>query len=129
MEEQIEQLISLIEKGLTQMANNLGIAFPQLWEILIKQQYIEAAQAFILLGICLIIIKIYYTKRAIINKSQFFDADTPVCLIGFCSVIAFLVIFIISIICSVEAVGQILNPEYYAIQDITEFIGNLTNNK
>ena len=127
MEQQLQQLIDLTEKGLTQMATQMGVSLPQLWEILIRQQYIEAVQSFVWLGILLIAIIIGYKKRKYLIKLELFDTDTPLCILGFFGLVFFSIMLIITINNATIGIGQILNAEYYAIQDITEFIGNLTN--
>jgi hypothetical protein len=129
MEQQIQQLINMTEKGLTQLATQLGVSLPQLWEILIKQQYVEAAQAFFGFGICLALWGFAYKKRETIAKKMEkdpnaynnFDNNMKFALI-FCPL---LIITIIAIIEVVGGIGKIINPEYYAIQDIVSFINNI----
>ena len=123
MEEQIQQLINLTEKGLTQMATQMNVSLPQLWEILIRQQYVEAAQSLIVFGIILIpwIIIFQQRKKIIEFGEEYFPTIimpfTLLCIVTF-----------VSIFCFFKGIGQIINPEYYAIQDVTEFISEITNN-
>ena len=126
---EIQQLIDLTEKGLTQVATQLGTTLPQLWEIMVRQQYIEAIQAFILLGVSSIVF--YFSVRAVFraikdeeNGKTANEARDSI-IIG--SVVISGVFLIISFAMSYEGIGQILNPEYYAIQSIVEQIGTLTN--
>ncbi len=129
MEKQVQKIIELTEKGLTQMAEGLNVTLPQLWEILIKQQYVEAIQAFAVFGLCLIVWGILYKKNKGIrewlkqrkneydNSERFVPIAILIILLSFTTLISGIV--------TITGIGQIINPEYYAIQDIVEFIGKM----
>ena len=129
MEQQIQQLIDMTEKGLTQLATQLGVSLPQLWGILIKQQYVEAAQAFFGLGICLALWAFIYKKRGTIesfrngnsNSYDNFERSAPLVAIA----IMFSAVTIITFVEATNGIGKIINPDYYAIQDIVNFIGSM----
>ncbi len=131
MEQQIQQLVNLTEKGLTELAVQLGVSLPQLWEILIKQQYVEAAQAFFGFGICLFLINFVYKKREVIEKFRKgnpdsydnFERTMPLVLgLTFLSFVTIVTFFE-----ATSGIGKIVNPDYYAIQDIVNFISRMNN--
>ena len=132
MEQQIQRLVDLTEKGLTELAIQLGVSLPQLWGILIKQQYVEAAQAFFGFGICLFLVSFVYKKKEAIEKFRKGDSDsydnfdrTMLLLLLF---LGLLTITIITFIGAMDGIGKIINPDYYAIQDLVNFIGNMSSN-
>lgn len=120
--EELQQLIDLTEKGLMQVATQLGTTLPQLWEIMIRQQYVEAFQSFALLGICLFIALVSFRHKKVVID---FIYDTE--FLGIMIVIIYSSILTVASITSFEGIGQLINPEYYAIKDIVSQIGTLTN--
>ena len=126
---ELQQLIDLTEKGLTQVATQLGTTLPQLWEIMIKQQYVEAVQAFTAFGIGLllfIVVNKWYKSIDRREEKESGSTRDEVQLFLFCTVGVFM-ITLFSLIASFEGVGKLINPEYYAIKDIVYQISNLTN--
>ena len=120
MEQQVQKIIELTENGLTQMAASMNVALPQLWEILIRQQYVEAIQAFVGLILCLIVCRISYKHKKYLQEQ--IEEVNPLILTG---ITAFGIIFVLVFIDSIIGIGKVINPEYYAIQDIAEFIGQM----
>lgn len=129
MEKQVEKIIELTEKGLTQMAEGLNVTIPQLWEILVKQQYVEAIQAFAAFGLCLIVWGILYKKNKGIRewlKQREDEDDNSERLVPIVVLIVLLsFVTIVSSVGMTEGIGKIINPEYYAIKDIVGFIGEI----
>jgi hypothetical protein len=125
--------VDLTEEGLTQMATQLGVSLPHLWEILIKQQYIEAIQAFFGFGICLLICGFAYKKRESIEKfrkgnpDDYDNFERSVILAIF--IVFLFVVVAIAFTETIINVGKIINPEFYAVQDIVEFINNIRGNE
>lgn len=118
--EQSQQLIDLAQKGLTQMAEKLNVTLPHLWEVLIKQQYVEAIQSFAVFGLCLIVWYLLYKSKEYIRDK--IDDFSPFMIMG---IIILSLITIVLFDDTITGIGQIINPEYYAIKDIVEFIGEM----
>ena len=126
---ELQQLIDLTEKGLTQVATQLGTTLPQLWEIMIIQQYVEAFQMFSLLIVSLVSSYFFISKilKAIKEKNEGMEVNEAKDVIILAGVAVSGVFLLIGIIGSFEGIGQLINPEYYAIRDIVYQIGKLTN--
>ena len=120
MQEQIQQVIDYSQEALTSMASQLGVALPELWGILIKQQYVEAVQSFVLF-IGMVFIVYFVFKFKVFNKMNDYNLETFVVFgaVIYCFIFFFTILFLMS------GIGKIINPEYYAIQDITVFISNM----
>ena len=126
---ELQQLIDLTEKGLTQVATQLGTTLPQLWEIMVIQQYVDAFQMFGLLIVSAIssyffISKILKTIKEENEGMRVNDTKDFILMVG---VAVSGMFFLLGIIGSFEGIGQLINPEYYAIRDIVNQIGTLTN--
>ena len=124
---EIQQLIDLTKKGLTQVATQLGTTLPQLWEIMIMQQYVEAMVGFLQAGIILFIWYLIIKSKAI--KKMIEDDFESLLSIPF---LIFLVFFVLLTLYSFvidvpNGIAKLINPEYYAIKDIVYQIGTLTN--
>lgn len=110
------------------MASKLGVAADHMIQVYSKQVMIEGVQTLIT-GVILLIILFFATKalrplrawHAQIQKkgwdTDFFEDVAPIA--AYVIYIIFFVIVVIFFIADVpEAIGKLLNPEYYMIKDI-----------
>lgn len=127
--EELQQLIDLTEKGLTQVATQLGTTLPQLWEIMIKQQYVEAFQMFGVLIVSSISSYFFISKmlKAIKEEGEGMEVNEAKDFILMVGAAVSGMFLLLGILGSFEGIGQLINPEYYAIKDIVSQIGTLTN--
>ena len=103
------------------IAAQLGVAKEFVWEILVKQQYVEAAQLMIGVIFCVVVLvySIPICSKGFKEEYSSGDADAAAAIIGlFVSVGASIYILCGSIAC----VGRLLNPEYYALKDILNMV-------
>lgn len=131
-EQKIQQLINMLEQGIQKAADTLGVAVPQLWEILIRQQYVEAANSILALLAILTVAGIYawVAKKLLKSDSSYeetYGGEDIKDIVFFSLVISGIFIAVILLITTIgffenETIGKILNPEYYALKDIAEFI-------
>ena len=103
------------------LAAQLGVAKEFVWALLVRQQYVEAAQ--LAIGVICCVVALVYTipicSKGFNEKYTTGDADAAAAIIGlFVSVGASIYILCGSIAC----VGRLLNPEYYALKDILNMV-------
>lgn len=121
-EQQTQQIIDAVQGGITQLSESMGVALPHLWEVLIRQQYVSAIQHFIFVVIYIVstswVIKFfrYGMRRSEEDHYSFWDVG-----VFFCGFIWLVTTFFALSFLS-EGVGLILNPEYYALKAVAEFI-------
>jgi hypothetical protein len=106
-----------------QLATQFGVAKEFLWEVLLQQQYVEAAQ--LLVGACflvgVIIFGYWLFRKGVREEFKTSEGDVGatvfgmgVCLGGAGGLLATL--------CS--AIGRLINPEFYALQEILRMVTN-----
>ena len=103
------------------LAAQLGVAKEFVWALLVRQQYVEAAQ--LAIGVICCVVALVYTipicSKGFKEEYATGDADAAAAIIGlFVSVGASIYILCGSIAC----VGRLLNPEYYALKDILNMV-------
>ena len=102
---------------ISEIAKQMGVAATHVYEILIRQQYVEGI-GFLIWSIGLLILIsfiAYCLKKGIISRAtwhEFVVIPYIVCLF----------LFIVFIGCFYEGVLRMMNPEYYALQDLFEMI-------
>jgi len=110
-----QDIINQIKELLTPVASKMGESAEFGWEVVVRQQYVGAIIVFstILLSVITGIIALVLSK-----KVKDWDTDMPtvrqilVLLIGFVSVVGIIYGFAF---CG-EAIGKLINPEYYALE-------------
>jgi hypothetical protein len=121
-EQQVQQLIDMLQRGIEKASEKLGVAIPHLWGVLIKQQYVEAVQALVVGAIIFVtgmwLGKFFKNRDAIARKESNYYAGEYI----FFSVASRIVVAIALIISMSVAVGRFINPDFYAIQDIANFV-------
>jgi hypothetical protein len=96
----------------------LGVATEYLWEILVRQQFIEACMY---TGIVLIAIAAIWPGKRLMKyePKSYNDAQEIVQAFGY----TLLVVVAVGIpICIFQAAGRFVNPEFYALQSILGMI-------
>lgn len=119
--QQTQQVIDMVQNSINSLSAQLGVSLPQLWEVMIRQQYVEAVQSFV--GFIVSGVALYVCLR-FIQKNWEVDTPEPIALIVVFATALSGFIFLISTFGCIDGIGQIANPEYYAIQDIANFIKN-----
>lgn len=128
--ENLNLLIGQIQPILQELAKNLGVAREFLWEVLIKQQYIDGFTSLFLAIIGLVgLWGIYKFSKWLYKKDKDFENNRYkdsyhsdnlgwiifVTLIGIVCIILFL--------CGIiETINHFANPEYQALKDIMNMI-------
>ena len=108
-----EKITEYIEK----LADQLGVAAEHVWEVLTKQMFLHGllvtifAGMFFIGGFCLLVFTIKKFKDD-------YQKDREISFEGFCMGFPTIVILIPSTFFLVEGIKHLLNPEYYALQEI-----------
>lgn len=94
------------------LAAKLSVPTAHLWEVLIRQQRIDVIQCVVFLALFGVGVRVWF--RAFWGKKRSDDQ-----LLGMIFSGGFLgILSIIGIIWTFTAVGELLNPEYYALKEI-----------
>jgi hypothetical protein len=120
-EQQVQQIIDGLGEGITKLSETMGVALPHLWEVLVRQQYVEGI-IILLLWIPTLFAAIGIYKLLKIGTSDDFDYAEALLTFVF-SALVFLVIFSVILVgLSTSAIGKLMNPEYYAIKAVVEMV-------
>lgn len=122
-QEQIQELIDMAQTSITKMAEGMGVAVPELWRILIKQQYVEAMGSFIWFVVGMIC---FYAIYKLIKWAFKADLEELVVIVGFI-VLGLFLMGVLGLSELYAGIAHIINPEYYAIKDIANFINPPSN--
>lgn len=117
--EQTQEIIDLVQSGLTSLGEKLGVAVPHVWEVLIRQQYVYAIQYTLgaVAGLVAVVVGAFLVRWGF--KDDGYNDGIPQFMIGGAMIlIGGMFLFTLT----GEAVARFINPEYYAIQDISTFI-------
>lgn len=122
----IKQSIQAVIDGLTPLAQKLGVPLGQLWEVMVRQNYVYAVYniVYVICGVIMLYGAWKWNLWIIKRKSEnsFSDSD-----IGYIGVIIISILASVIILTSAtEAIGRFVNPPYYIIQDITHLIQSST---
>lgn len=118
--EVLDKYSDKIAVAIQTLSDNLGIAADHFWPIFVKQQVIEGY-----VGISFFIIAIiglFITCKLFIKTGGFDADDEPKNIINFLCVILFLFLLIVSSINLSPSIKEIINPEFYALQELTRMI-------
>ena len=126
--ENINQIIEQIKPAMSKMAEQLGVSMDFLWEVLLKQQYVEGflAVGHVIIGIIAIPFLVKFWKKCMKEMSENNMSDYVLVLGFVCAPLTLLVALIICLNFEM-AVSHLVNPEYQAIKDIFEFIKGASN--
>ena len=121
--ENLNQLVDKIQPAIQQLAEQLGIASEFVWEILIRQQYIDGYMAILwaVIGAIVVITGIKLMKPTI---KVIEESDIGV-LALICVVFLIIVGFFIFVNSIGIAVNHLVNPQYQALKDILEMVSGV----
>ncbi len=117
--QQIQQLIDMAQGGITKMAETMGVAVPQLWEILMKQQYVHAVGDAIWVFVGAVSAYAIYKLVKWAKKQEDLEEGIVFVFGGILILTIFVGLGLADLYCGL---AHLINPEYYAIKDIAEFI-------
>jgi heme/copper-type cytochrome/quinol oxidase subunit 2 len=120
--QQTQQIIDIVQNGINSLSAQLGVSLPQLWEVVIRQQYVEVVQSVLIFIFCIIGLYCFYKYFKYRAKDNDYEVECDIVAIIVTLVLA--IITLVSTIDLIESSGKLINPEYYAIQDITNFVKN-----
>lgn len=122
-----------IKEALSQVAQGLGVAAEHVYLVLLRQQVvlgvISLAWPILSIIIFLIVSKLYIRyllkpayKHEFSSEGDFFISIGAI-LLG----IGWIVLLVHSVIAIMNGIGHLINPEYYALQQIIEFVDQIKN--
>lgn len=117
-----DQALNMLGDAATKMSDMLQKTAPEVWRIMIRQQYAEAAVNVTLAALFFgVSIGLYYSTKKVltVRDNRAYDEEWKV----FAKVVVFVAILATSIIfvCNVGySIGRLINPEYYAIANMLE---------
>jgi phosphate/sulfate permease len=123
-----------IKVALSELAKGLGIAAEHVYTVMVKQQIVYGilkTLPWVAFPILLLIFAIIFQKTVYKNvmakaKEELYDDDDPrpifVILILFIAWAATTLLFLMAPFKIANTLGYLINPEYYAIKDIVEFV-------
>lgn len=117
-EENVKRIIDMVQKGIDTAGEKLGVGVPHLWEILIRQQYINAVSCSV---VWLVLFCINVGGWVIGFKLSKHEEEASAYII-FGSFIFSMILLLFFIFGLGEVIGMLFNPEYYAILKVVEFI-------
>ncbi len=125
-EENVKKIIELAEEGIRTMADHLGVAVPHLWEVLVKQQIVEffvdlATISIMWIGF-VVGVKMWFNLRSWLLANNDGEARDIVPVVMGAVLGGFLIFTLIGTFETIQEIGQLINPEYYALKDIAELI-------
>jgi hypothetical protein len=116
-----EELVAILGK-LIEAVDTLS---PHIWEIAVRQVYVEAAQNFVLAAICAVfayvlarIAKICHKKLPDIDRDLEFPMTCGI-IFGWAGSAICVALTIAAVL---NNVAYLINPHYYAIQNLLEFV-------
>lgn len=117
--QQTQQIIDMVQNGIDKLSTQMGVTLPHLWEVMIKQQYVYGAANIITFLIILAVsVKLFKNKSRICG---WFRERDLVMLYIISALLWFLIAYVYFEL-ALTGIGQIINPEYYAMKDIANFI-------
>lgn len=131
MADVLDKGIDMFAGYVTSVSEMIQKIAPDVWRIMIKQQYAKAISGVILPGMLIILVLIY---QRVAKKSFKFEAEDKMFqfdddfftarswFVGILPMIAFLVVGIWFAISFSSAVLILINPEYYALKDLLSMI-------
>lgn len=121
-EQNVKQIIDMVQKGIDTASKNLGVAVPHLWEVLIRQQYIKGIQGIVTFIVSLVCIYPLWRLTRYFRNLEEEDPYSAWDFATFFTFIGMVVLITIGFFSFYDSIGQLLNPEYYAIQDIIKLV-------
>ncbi|AOZ62183.1 hypothetical protein QCM8_265 [Bacillus phage QCM8] len=118
-----------------ELAKQLGVAATHVYEVLVKQQYVEGISLGVKSGITILLILLtwYLVNKLVFKKYEFIEDETG---LGFLVWILGVILAFVTLMFAIDIVGDItlavkklMNPEYYALQDLMDFVKGQVDKK
>jgi len=119
----VSETFSLIRDSASVLGDTVKKVAPEVWRVLILQQYVKAAQGIFVPLMVLILAGLYYKLINKTWKKPEYDDDFGYCIC--CKVLPIGVLittFVAFIIGTSNAIQYIINPEYSAILDLLDMV-------
>jgi len=116
-------LVEKLEPAMEQMANKLGVAVTKVWEIMVKQAYVDGTCMILglVFGYILSIIGYRYCKKQL-KKDNIDSGDPefifPAMITGF--ILFFAILF--TFVCMRDILTIFLNTDYYVLKQLLKLI-------
>jgi hypothetical protein len=121
--DQLNALGTTIKEAIAAISEKLGVATSHVYEVLVRQQFVEGVVGVLAPVSCIIFALIAWNLGDSEGKSYKYELGAPISQIIF-GVIAG-VMLLLTVLTVPGTIGKLLNPEYYALKDITEQVGQL----
>lgn len=109
-----------MEKLLQQLAEQLNTTVPYLWEVLVNQAFYGGLINLTFLGVWMFLSGVlFYVSYKLYNK---IEDETDRIFTTFALILIASAISIISLLCLPDQVNRVLNPEYWALNEIMEVV-------
>lgn len=125
--EKTEDFGSVIDE----LAKQMGVAAEHIYEVIVRQQYVEGISGligsglFFIFAIILMIVSLKSRKR-LLNEG-YADGSDMIAFRWIGIVISFIIVIVV-LFTTIAYLKMLLNPEFYALKDIMELIrGELSN--
>ncbi|QEG04313.1 hypothetical protein [Bacillus phage BC-T25] len=121
-----------------ELAKQLGVAATHVYEVLVKQQFVEGVSLMVKAGVWIAVLILVWTllHKLIFKRWHKYSDPTGYDETQFMLAIVVVIVGIISAIVGWNIVDwvtlgikKLLNPEYYALQDIMEFVKGQVDKK
>jgi hypothetical protein len=111
-----EKVINKATEYIDSIATKLGVAAEHVYELLIKQAIINGVRDLVMFVVLSVVA--FFLGKLTLRASKSFDYDMVAPIIGATAIIA----LVMAIACLYAGVGELINPEYYAIKEILDVI-------
>lgn len=120
-EEVAKKVLDTLAGFASSISQTLKEVAPEVWRIMIRQQYAEAASDILTVVICSVAaIFIYKEAKKAWTKSENapYDSDDGWQILSVVCYCATLILFIMAAFEAISAAKMLINPEYYAIKEL-----------
>lgn len=106
--------------ALTALANKMGTTAEYLWKVLVKQAPLEAVKEGVGLLIMLIIGGLFYMSHTSLTKKKVYNKDTSYGIVMTFAILIWGITTTVFIYNTIIACIDVINPEYWALEQILE---------
>jgi len=117
-----EEMLKMAMERVDVLAAKMGVAATELWEILVRQQYIEAIETVLF---CIFVVGLGGCGVKVLANKKWFNWGymednnlEPLCIIAYIVVCIWMILSIVGICCLFDVPGMLFNPEYGAYMAI-----------
>jgi hypothetical protein len=122
----LDRTLSLLEDSVTSVSDALKKVAPEVWRIMIRQQYAKAAANLIIpWGLFVIGLIAHVLLKKYWKKPEDKDYDVAWWVFSRAVPVVWMIgLAIIGFVCLADAIQYIVNPQYYALRDLVQLIIN-----